>query len=258
MPEESVEYRKARQLRQTAQRQSLRFEQNEIRADVARRLHDLIGTLIREQPEGDNLATTESRLVSSMRSSRNAVREALNMLRAEGRMSRQRGVGTQSTERMHFGWIDTLNDGEGPETDHDLLHLAIVEEPPEVLLERFSLEPDERLVILERASRIGSVTKAVRTVYLRVRDLEAVERDTFKGDLYEVLGRLGVEFESAELYVSAESASERMAELLGIAQGAPLLVFENHTVDSSGRLVYLSYGRSRADLVGLVLRKADR
>lgn len=257
MTSEPQNYRRARVRAQFDQRRSLRFERNENRADVSRRLHDLIGTLIREQPEGRSLATTESSLVVALKSSRNSVREALQRLRTEGRMERTRGVGSLSTGLQHFGWIDTLNDGEDPRTEHRLLHLAILANPPEPLVERFELIDHEELVLLERLSFIGDQVRAIRTVYLRVSDRASID-DGFQGDFYDILTRLGIDALEADLYVSAETADDRVAELLGIASGAPLLVFENHTFDSRGRLVYLSYGRSRADLVGLILRKERR
>src|ERR1700761_9593305 len=171
MTGEPHEYRRARTRLQSVQRRALRFDTNENRANVARRLHDLIGTLIRDPRSAQHRTITEAALVQQLKSSRNAVRDALDLLRGEGRIERTRGVGSLSTGLKHFGWVDTLNDGEDPRTTHQLLRLAVMEDPPQPLVDWFAPGPGERLVLLERLSTLDGVPRGVRTAYLRVTDL---------------------------------------------------------------------------------------
>jgi len=135
-----------------------------------------------------------------------------------------------------------------------------MDEPPQPLIDWFEPHPDERLVMVERISIVEDVLTQVRTVYLRVREAQVPSalEDDYKGDFYAVMRRLGIVVDNAELYLSPEVADVRVAEILGVPVGFPLMLFENHSYDATGRLTYLSYGRTRGDFVGLVLHKRDQ
>lgn len=250
-------FRAAQARRRAEQQGGLRFGANEYRADVARRLHDLMATFIRDLPDGMQ-TTTEAALVASLGSSRNAVRDALELLRDNGRVERSRGVGSTVMETRSFGWVDGFSDGEDPRTFHEILHSAVIDNPPDLLAERFQLHEGERLILVERTSNVDDERISVRTIYLRVPAEPAVAANELRGDFYEVVRRLGIEVDSGRLFVSAEVATVRTAQILGVREGDPIFLLENHTSSSDGRLVYLSYGRIRADRFGLALNKTDK
>jgi len=250
------EFNERRRRSLAARRNGFTFEVNERRADVARRLRDLISTLLRHQYSNDTLVTTEEKLVSEFGSSRNSVREALDLLNQENSITRTRGRGSVLASTVEYGWIDQFSDSEREHMSHEILRVAVLDHPPTRLVDWFALRDDEVILLIERVTSSNGEPTALRTVYLRTDHAEDLLQADFTGDLYEVLERLGLVVGDAVLYVGGALADERLGELLEVSEGAPLLLLENHTSDAEGRLLFISYGRMRADRRGIVLSKS--
>lgn len=261
----------------------LRLLPNERRADVARRGRDLIGSIVRRRGRPGWPLPSEIELMAELRTSRNAIREALDLLRTEGRVERVRGVGTLAVDDVYVGRCDLLHDaiqaegttqaddtipaGVAPDGGaipdeaapparqrHEVRHCSRLVPAPPHLVDELELT-DDAVVVLERRSWIGGRPIALRTLYLAAERVPGIERADLTLDVFELLASVGVAVGRSELVIEAVAADERVAELLQVVAGSPLLLLENRTWSVDERPLFVSYGRLRSDRAALVVPK---
>ncbi|MFF9351938.1 GntR family transcriptional regulator [Streptomyces sp. NPDC014734] len=237
------------------------------RAQRARRLADMLRQQIVDGAFGDGRLPDERALARSLDSSRNAVREALDLLRGEGLITRRRGVGTQVVTVKYGHRLDRLTGLAQTLTDHGDLRnevrvACLVPAPPASALERLRLDHGSPAVHLERLRRLNGEPLSVDTTWLApdigtaLLDKDLAGRDVF--DLIEET--TGTPLGYAEITVHAITADHDTAALLGIPVGAPLFAIDRLTHLSDGRPVDAESLRIRADRLTLstVLERGPR
>ncbi|WP_250573564.1 GntR family transcriptional regulator [Nonomuraea sediminis] len=222
-----------------------------LRADRARQVADL---LRREVLHGgyDRQLPLEHALAREFGASRNTIREALDLLRAEGLIERCPGVGTTTATEgkvphgLHrlLGLAETLH--EHGEVVNEVRSMTLID-PPGVVSER--LRTTGQVVYIERLRRLNGVPLSLDLTYL-TRDMgePLMDADLVHNDVFILLeGIAGRPLGTAELTIEAVSADPHTAAVLGTTRGAALLMVERLAHLSDGRPVDLEFIRFRGD-----------
>lgn len=211
-------------------------------------LHDLLA---------DGTLPAESELAADFGVSRNAVREALELLRAEGLVDRIPGVGTVAAGNKHNHGLDHLAglaealSGRG--RVHNEVRVSGVVPAPRAVARRLGVQPGESVVYLERRRLVDGTPFSLDLTYV-VRDLgEALlTEDLGRRDVFALLEQIsGRSLGEAELTLEAVSADPHSASILEVVPGAPLLMLERLAHLDDGRPVDLEFVRFRADRVSM-------
>jgi len=226
-----------------------------LRADRAR----LVADVLRRQIQQDAITVlpAENSLVREFGASRNAIRAALSILRAEGLVTRVQGTGTVVVARKYphglgqlLGLAETLR--EHGEVVNEVRAAGLVEPPPAVAA-RLEL-PTGPVVYLERLRRLNGLPLSLDLTYL-VPDIgePLLDADLEHNDIFALVERqAGQPLGGASLTVEAVNADPHSAAVLEAPPGAAMLLVERLAHLADGRPVDLEYIRIRGDR--LVLR----
>jgi GntR family transcriptional regulator len=185
--------------------------------------------------------------------SRNAVREALDLLRGEGLIDRLPGVGTVVTSEKFPHGLNRLAGlaeelREHGEISNEVRAASIVLATGPVAA-RLGLERGARVVYLERLRRLNGFPLSLDLTYLTLDvgepllSLDLAARDVF-GLIEQVTGqRLG----TADLTIEAVNADAHSAAMLEVPLGSALLMAERCSHLADGRPVDLEFIRFRGD-----------
>ncbi|WP_066945067.1 GntR family transcriptional regulator [Microtetraspora fusca] len=224
------------------------------RAQRARRVADLLRQQITSGAFGDGVLPDERTLGDRLGASRNAVREALGLLRGEGLITRRRGVGTTIVTPKYGHGLDRLAGlaealtGYGTVTN-EVRVAEVVADPPAAIAERLNLPAGAVAVHIERLRRLDGLPLSLDTSYLTA----DVGRGVLGGDLAgrDVFALIeettGLLLGRAEVAVHAVTADPGTAALLEIPVGAAVFAIERLTFLSDGRPVDVESIRVRAD-----------
>lgn len=236
------------------------------RADVARDIADVLRQQILLGRYTRGTLPPEGILAAEFGASRNSVREALDLLRGEGIVERTPGLGTTISCRKFPHGLDLLLglgetlDGLGPVTNH-VRSAEWVTAPPAIARE-LRLDSNARSVRLERLRSVDGRVLSLDLTYL-VPDIgEAVlAEDLAANDVFVLIERItGHRLGTAQIAIEAVNADPHSASLLGVSEGAALLMMERLTHLDDGRPVDLEYIRFRGDrmrMSGQLLRPAS-
>ncbi|KAB2359009.1 GntR family transcriptional regulator [Actinomadura montaniterrae] len=233
------------------------------RAERARQAADVLRQQITGGAFPGGTLPGERELGERLGASRNAVREALALLRAEGLITRRRGVGTTVVAAKHGHGLDRLAGLAEALTGHgtvanEVREIGRVPVPPPAVAARLGLAPGAGAVRVERLRRLEGEPLSLDTTYLpgdigegllRRPDLgrELAERDLF-GLIEEVAGQpLG----RAEVQVHAVAAAPATAALLGVPAGAAIFAIDRLAHLADGRPVDSEAVHIRADRLTL-------
>jgi GntR family transcriptional regulator len=230
-----------------------------LRADRARQVADVLRREVLSGAFAGGVLPPEDSLAREFGASRNAVREALATLRAEGLVTRIQGVGTLVAAEKYphglhrlLGLAETLR--EHGEVVNEVRTAGLVVPPP-AIADRLALPSEAGSVVyIERLRRLNGVPLSLDLTYL-ARDVgePLLDDDLAHTDIFAMIERhTGQDLGRAELSVEALSADPHSAALLAVPQGAALLMVERLTHLADGRPVDLEYIRIRGDR--LVLR----
>jgi GntR family transcriptional regulator len=236
-----------------------------LRSDRARQVGDVLRRQIVAGAFDGGVLPRESDLVREFGSSRNTVREALDLLRVEGLIERCPGVGTvvvaekypQGLERL-MGLGESLH--EHGRVTNEVRTTGLIS-PPRAVTEQLGLPDDATVVYVERLRRLNGLPLSLDLTYL-VRDLgEALlAEDLVNDDIFLLLERIsGHRLGVADLTVEAVNADPHSAAVLEAPRGAALLMVERLTHLDDGRPVDLEYIRFRGDRLAMRgrLRRAE-
>jgi len=228
------------------------------RADRARRVAEVLRQQIAAGGFPDGVLPDELVLAEQLDASRNAVREALGLLRDEGLVTRRRGVGTVVVMPTYGHGLDRLAGlaealaGHGTVVNEVLLAEEIAD-PPARVLERLGLEPGAAAVHIERVRRVDGSPVSVDSTYLTAEIGRGVLRgDLETRDIFAVIEETtGSPLGRAEIEVRAATADAETASLLDIRPGAAIFLIDRLTRLSDGTPVDTELLRVRADRMTL-------
>jgi GntR family transcriptional regulator len=216
-------------------------------------------SIVQRLMRGDVLPS-EWELVSSYDTSRGVIREALDLLRAEGLIDRLQGAGTfvVSPERQIIpievvgGMIRNIDDGDA-RVRWELLEYETVAAPP-LIAERLRIPEGSEVVYAERRQMLDGEPVLLRSSWMppEVGDILTVDPAAARRSLYDLVEKaLGHPIERADLRVEATVADASTTAALGVAEGAPLMLLERLVFDVHDRPVEYGHSRVRADRAAL-------
>lgn len=214
-------------------------------------LRDALATMIRtELSVGDRLPG-ERKLVEQFGVSRITVRHAIAQLVAEGLLTRQHGRGTfvalgVAKSRLHLASFheDMRAAGLVPSTQVD--QVAVQPAPP-AAVEHLGCDTALRV----RRLRLGDgVAVSVDDCWVAP-GLLPLEAD-WEASLYAMFADAGAPVTRAEQTVQAQAAAPEDAQLLGITEGTPVLVFHRRSFSADG------HGTERPVDYSISVYRADR
>lgn len=230
------------------------------RAERARQVADVLRQRIAAGGFADGALPDEQALAAELNASRNAVREALGLLRDEGLVTRRRGVGTAVVTPTYGHGLDRLAGlaealaGHGT-VSNEVLVAEVVAEPPADVSERLCLPAGAGAVHIERVRRVDGAPVSVDSTYLTA-DIgrEVLRANLADRDIFAVIEECtGSALGRAEIEVRAAVADAETAALLGVPAGAAIFVIDRLTRlgDAAGTPVDAEVLRIRADRMTL-------
>jgi GntR family transcriptional regulator len=227
------------------------------RADRARQVADILRREVLHDVWPSGVLPSEAELVAEYATTRNTVREALDLLRAEGLVERMPGVGTVVVRTTHHHDLDRLRGlaetfhGRGSvRNEVRALNLITV---PRAVQARLRLDAGDDVLYIERLRTLDGVPVSLDVTYL-VLDVarDIVGCDLTTSDIFALIEETtGRRLGHADLLVEAISADAHTAAVLGTTKGAPLLMLERLTHLDDGTPVDLEFIRFRGDRLSL-------
>jgi GntR family transcriptional regulator len=228
-------------------------EQRRLRSDRARQVADVLRHQLLGGAFGAGPLPGEEALGQEFGASRNTVREALALLRAEGLVERVPGVGTTTVASkvphgLHrlMGLAETLR--EHGEITNEVRATALLR-PPSAVAGRLRVPDGEQVVYVERVRRLNGVPVSLDLTYLP-RDVgePLLAEDLARRDIFGLIEQIaGQPLGHAEVTFEAVNADPHSAALLETGERAALLMVERLTHLADGRPVDLEWIRFRGD-----------
>ncbi|MTE17467.1 GntR family transcriptional regulator [Nocardia aurantiaca] len=223
---------------------------------AARRVRDLLRAEIRRGAFVDGRLPAESELMAQHQASREAVREALDLLRRDGLVERRRGVGTMTVREEYVvpgvlppqgNLFETYLAG-GHITPR-LLRWSWMPAPSAVAAQLDAVAVDDDCLCIDYVLLVDDRPMAVFTNYLRSPEASRVDQQRFRTDFYSLLHSSDVAVAGFDLSVQAAAADDCTATLLHIARGEPILLWEQTIRNPDGQAVDYALGAVRGDVV---------
>jgi GntR family transcriptional regulator len=220
-----------------------------------RRVHDLVRTAIREgilQPD-DRLI--EEYLVREMATSRNAVREALQMLASEGLVRRERREGTTVVRRVIRIPLDDIVSRVAPEgfgvrrlDDHPV---------PSTQLIRTRLQTEaDKVGMIEHLFSYHGEAIGIRVAYYHLGISQPAGWETCP-DLQTAFRTVfGLPLGKVDTHIDSFACDARTSRMLDVPIGTPTLVKEQTLHDSAGTPQEFAYSHYRSDRVTFTVTTA--
>lgn len=228
-----------------------------LRADQARQLADLLRRQLLTDGFPDGALPHESTLAGDYRASRNTVREALDLLRAEGLVERLPGVGTVVVAQKYphgldrlMGLAETLH--EHGHVTNEVRTMGPVAAPAPVA-DRLRVPPGTDVLYIERLRRLGGLPLSLDLTYIPLDIGTALlGADLENTDVFRLLEAVtGQPLGHAEITLEAVTADAHSAAVLEAPRGAAVLMLERLTHLADGRPVDLEFIRFRGDRISM-------
>ncbi|WP_329136890.1 GntR family transcriptional regulator [Streptomyces sp. NBC_00670] len=226
-----------------------------LRADRARQLADLLRRQILTGGFPTGTLPHEAALGTEYAASRNTVRQALDLLRAEGLVDRLPGVGTVVVARKYPHGLDRLMGL--AETLHE--HGDVTNEvrtvgpapAPAPVAERLRLPAGADVLYIERLRRLNGLPLSLDLTYVPL-DIGTclLGADLEHTDVFRLLEAVtGQPLGHADITLEAVNADAHSAAVLQAPRGAAVLMLERLTHLADGRPVDLEFIRFRGDRI---------
>jgi DNA-binding GntR family transcriptional regulator len=207
-----------------------------------------------------DVVDSERELAKIHRVSLMTARHALSSLEREGVVERRRGAGTfVAPPKIHFNKLMSYSEqmaSRGLVAGSELLCSKIIDYEPEIAA-RLAVTPNHRLVKVERLRHAANEPFALEVCYLSAEEFGGlVSAPLGKGSLFSILERdFGVELAHADEEVDATGADARIAELMGVPRGTPLLRIRQVIYSTKGKATIYVLGFYRSDRHTLLIRR---
>jgi GntR family transcriptional regulator len=207
-----------------------------------------------------NLVPSERELAKIHRVSLMTARHALTELARDGVVERRHGAGTfVAPPKVHFnkllGYTEQMA-SLGLTAHSRIVSSAIVNREHEIAA-RLGLAPTSRLGRLERVRLVADEPVALEVCYWSADEFPALmEAPLDRVSLFSMLEQeCGIEMAYADEEIDATDADQRMAELLSIPRGAPLLRMRQLIFSTTGRATVYVTGFYRSGRHTLRIRR---
>jgi GntR family transcriptional regulator len=226
-----------------------------LRADQARQLADLLRHQLLAGGFPDGTLPHETTLAADYRATRNTVREALDLLRAEGLVERLPGVGTVVVAEKYphgldrlMGLAETLR--EHGRVTNEVRTMGPASAPAPVA-ERLHVPPGSDVLYIERLRRLDGLPLSLDLTYIPLDIGTALlGADLENTDVFRLLEAItGRPLGHAEITLEAVNADTHSAAVLEAPRGAAVLMLERLTHLDDGRPVDLEFIRFRGDRI---------
>ncbi len=226
-----------------------------LRADQARQLADLLRHQLLTDGFPAGALPHESTIATDYRASRNTVRQALDLLRAEGLVERLPGVGTVVVAQKYphgldrlMGLAETLH--EHGRVTNEVRTVGPVPAPAPVA-GRLGVPPGTDVLYIERLRRLNGLPLSLDLTYIPL-DIGTflLGEDLENTDVFRLLEAIsGQCLGHAEITLEAVNADVHSAAVLAAPRGAAVLMLERLTHLADGRPVDLEFIRFRGDRI---------
>jgi GntR family transcriptional regulator len=207
-----------------------------------------------------DVVDSERELAKIHRVSLMTARHALTSLEREGVVERRRGAGTfVAPPKIHFNKLMSYSEqmaSRGLVAGSELLCSKIIDYEPEIAA-RLAVTPNHRLVKVERLRHAANEPFALEVCYLSAEEFGGlISAPLGRGSLFSILERdFGVELAHADEEVDATAADARIAELLSVPRGTPLLRIRQVIYSTKGKATIYVLGFYRSDRHTLLIRR---
>jgi GntR family transcriptional regulator len=223
-----------------------------------------IQSAIPEQIEAGQLRTddpvdSERELARIHQVSLMTARHALADLAREGLVQRRRGAGTSvAPPKIHFNKLTSYTEQMASRAlalQSRIVDCGVIRD--QEIAARLGLAATALLVKLERVRTAGCEPFAVETCYLPAKKFEHLPvRSLERGSMFATLQqKYGIEISYADEEIDATPADHRMANLLDIEPGSPLLRIRQVIYSSSGESILYVFGLYRSEKHNLLIRR---
>jgi len=204
--------------------------------------------------------TSERELAKIHRVSLMTARHALAGLESEGIVERRRGAGTfVAPPRIHFNKLMSYTEqmsSRGLAPNSKIVTAKIIEDEEEIAA-RLNLPVGSRMIKIERVRHTSEEPFALEACYLPADDFsELVRAPLGRSSLFATLEReYGVEITYADEEVDATAADARVAQLLEVSRGSPVLRIRQVIHAANGKAVVYVIGFYRSERHTLFIRR---
>jgi GntR family transcriptional regulator len=202
-------------------------------------LRDLLRTNVVGGHYADGLLPSESELMLTHGAPRAAVREALAMLREEGRVERVQGIGTFTVHESRY--VSTIAELHGEVDDAavirrtrpEVLDRSVVP-ASDAIARKLRIDVGEPVLLLEYLAFVDGDPLGLATNYVKFPEAEALLNARFESDWYALLDDAGLPLGGSEWLFSAANADAAVAGLLNLAPGGAVMLAEELIWDEDG------------------------
>lgn len=228
------------------------------RSARAARVRDLLREQILANRYDSALLPSEPELMLEYGASRGQIREALQLLRDEGFIQRRQGTGTfviSQKARHRFDRVHGVGDSfrRRPVVRGEMVSVERAPAPRPVA-EALGIPSGGRCTVAEFRTYIDGTPFNTNNSYLPEGLAGVLRLGAFDGDYYQYLEAHGTAVTGGDMIVEAVTADGLTAAALGVAPGAPVMLFRRLLFTTGDVPVELGFVRCRADRLALAVK----
>ena len=231
-----------------------------IRKDSPLPLYFQLKELLRQEVESGRWQPgqqipSEAELCETFGISRTVVRQALKELEYQGLLYREQGKGTfvaqpkiseSLMQNLSGFYEDMVAKGLTPVTKVLRQEVQLADKK---IASHLQIEPGDKVIAIERLRSVGSEPSHLVTTYLPY-DIcpDLIDEDLSTQSLYALLEeKYGFELSHGRRTIEAVAANQYESQLLGIEEGAPLVLLDSVSYLKDGRPIEYFHGVHRGD-----------